>query len=180
MKVRRRALVIAATIVGLMASSTGSASASAWDPVGGDPPLNTFQAKSPWPQPHRNGSSQASSPLRGPENNTVTVQKRNFLQDAKVTRSWLGKAIPQTSPFVVLGSKKYTNATSSRALWAVSLTDVYKYEVNGNAAPRFIDNEQMNRNGFSVPWNMQLLNDPATGNAPPHRNDANDHGLRLQ
>ncbi len=127
-----------------------------WAPMGDDPPLNPFQADSPWPQPHRNGGAQASTPLRALEDNNVDIQTRNFIKDANIQRDFLLKPVPQTSPFMVYGSKKYADSPNSRVLWAVSLTDVYKYDINGPPT-RFVGNAQMNSSSLSIPWNLTLL-----------------------
>jgi hypothetical protein len=152
-----RRQVVALGAVTALVSSVLPAGAAPWDPGPGDPPRNTWLADSPWPYTHRNPASQASTPLRGIENSNVSVIRRDFTADSgNVRNDFLGRPISQSSPWLQVGTKKYTDASNSRAMWAVSLTDVYKYEINGTTT-RYIDSERVRSNALGVIWNFQTL-----------------------
>ncbi|MEL6877791.1 MAG: hypothetical protein AAGL68_06800 [Pseudomonadota bacterium] len=71
-----------------------------------------------------------------------------FTQDA-------GKAFG-TSPFMVLSRAKYPRQPNARTVWGASLTDVFKYEVDGDTF-RFAGSFEINKLPLWVGWNLFTL-----------------------
>ena len=101
---------------------------------------------SPWPRSHRTQGQQASTPLPGPTRGEVQV--RLFTEDA-------GKAFG-TSPFMVLSESKYPARPRARTIWGASLTDVFKYEIDGDTF-RFADSFEINTLPVWIGWNLFRL-----------------------
>ena len=103
-------------------------------------------ADSPWPRSHRTPGQQASTPLPGPVRGEVEV--RLFTEDA-------GKAFG-TSPYTVLSERKYPARPRARTLWGASLTDVFKYEIDGDTF-RYVDSFEINKLPIWIGWNLFRL-----------------------
>lgn len=128
------ALLLLIALTGIVAAAT---------PSDEEPPFNPFLIDSPWQIGHRDSSRQASSPLPPPLTNSPTVQVRYFREDSGVDLS--------TSPFHVLSSKKYVDAPDGRVLWGVTLTNIYKYEINGDTF-QFHDRIELHDDFRSIGW----------------------------
>lgn len=147
-----RALTATVAAVALAACSDGGATGDG-GPVAPalEPPVNPFLADSPWPMAHQGPAQQASSALPGPENGDVVVQLVDFEDDAGIERPYA-----QTSPFLILSDRRYSDAPEGRTVWAASLTDVYKYALVDGVA-RYVDHQPIRSNPFSILWNLLTL-----------------------
>lgn len=118
-------------------------------------------ADSPWAMGHRDSLRQAATPLPGPTSDDVEVQVVDFLADAGLEGQRPmaeGRDVVQASPWMAFSSKRYADAPDARVQWAVSLTDVWKYAVDGTST-RYVDNEQLQDQIGSVGWNFVVMAD---------------------
>jgi hypothetical protein len=105
------------------------------------PPVNPWAANSPWPQFHRNGFAQASTPEAGPELNArIEVQTINFPGTGTPTQMHLSERYPD----------------GSRTAWSTTLNSIVKARVRGNQFEA-VDSLRISRSKMPVSyWNMQL------------------------
>ncbi len=91
--------------------------------------------------PHR----QASTFRAGPLSNDALVQVIDFERD-------LGKDLG-TSPWHLVGTRRYADAPEATTVWGVSLTDLYRIRLEG---PRFeaIERIAINFVASSITWNL--------------------------
>ncbi|MEO1399830.1 MAG: hypothetical protein AAFV72_01090 [Cyanobacteria bacterium J06635_1] len=115
-----------------------------------DAPDNPHLIQSSWTSSHGGPAQQASTSLPGPQSPQPRVQIRDFGEDA-------GKDIG-TSPWHVLSERKYTNSSTARTIWGASLTDAYKYEIDGDTF-RFVDSFELNVLPVWIGWNLFGLED---------------------
>ena len=93
---------------------------------------------------HFASAQQASTWLRGPETNNLTVQVVDF-------KKALGKDLG-TSPWHVVSPRRYGDSDAV-TLWGASLTDAYRFVINGD---RFeaTDRSAINWLPVSIPWHF--------------------------
>ena len=109
------------------------------------PSASPFLVDSPWPTHHGGSAKQSSTTLPGPVSATPDIQLRFFKDD-------IGRLIG-TSPFHVLSRQKYRASPTSRTIWGATLTDVYKYEIDGEVF-RYADSFKINALPFWIGWNL--------------------------
>ena len=111
------------------------------------PPVNPHLSPSSWPTSHRNSAKQASTSIPGPVGD-LDVQVRYFEQD-------IGRNVG-ASPFMVLSGKAYASAPGAVTLWGATLTDVYKYVIDGERF-EYVDHIRTSLLPLQMSWNMFTL-----------------------
>lgn len=151
--------------------SAGTASDTTPVPARLEPPRNPYLADSPWPMAHQGPAQQASSSLPGPDED-VEVQLVDLRADAGIVR-----AVAQTSPFLVLSGRRYSDEPDGRAVWGASLTDLYKYAlVDGQA--RYAHSQRLRSDPFSIHWNLLALADGRIVVPSPRGSDTVEESCR--
>lgn len=83
----------------------------------------------------------------------MEVQLVDYRADAGIERRF-----NQASPFLILGGQRYADDPDARAVWAASLTDLYKYAlIDGEA--RYVDHQPLRQDPLSIHWNQLALAD---------------------
>jgi hypothetical protein len=133
----KRSLTALIALVSLVLSSTLAAAQSSQQP-----PTNPYAADSPWPQFHRNGHAQASTPLPGP-------QVGDSLQAQAI-------AFPRSvgTPTQMHVSERYPDG--SRTLWSTTLNSIVKARVRGETFELAHIRRIHEGPGLTAYWNMQL------------------------
>lgn len=107
--------------------------------------ISPYLVESPWPTHHGGSAKQSSTQLPGPTSSDPNVQLRYFVDD-------IGREIG-TSPFHVLSTQKYPARRNARTIWGATLTDVYKYVIDGESFD-FADSYKINALPFWIGWNL--------------------------